>query len=117
MSRSAAAALSRRISRLALIAGREPLEVPEPPIGSPPWIAFSTHLEIKGLRGISFARSVTGIIVVIGRGVWVCPKELCARAERGSQDRQNKYSHHLGHYYVFMVFELHSFQNCSDGGG
>ena len=46
--------------------------------------------------GISFARSVTGIIVVIRRGVWVCPKELCARAERESQDRQNKYSHHMG---------------------
>ena len=61
----------------------------------PPWIAFSTHLEIKRLLRISFARSVTGGAVVIGRGVWVCPKELCARAERESQDRQKKYSHHL----------------------
>jgi hypothetical protein len=38
---------------------------------------------------------VTGGAVVIGRGVWVCPKDLCARAERESQDRQNKRSHHL----------------------
>ena len=44
---------------------------------------------------ISCARSVTEIIVVIGKGIWVCLKELCARAERKSQNRQNKYSHHL----------------------
>ena len=59
------------------------------------WIAFSAHLEIKTLLRISFARNATDIIVIIGRGVWVCPKELCAQAERESQDRQNKYSHHL----------------------
>ena len=58
-------------------------------------IASGTPMEIKGLRRISFARNVTGI----GRGVWVCLKELCARAERESQDRQNKYFHHLAITY------------------
>ena len=65
---------------------------------------------------VSFARSVTGIIVVIGKGVWVCPKELCARAERGSQDRQNKYSHHLAIITFLWFSRCYSFQNCSDVG-
>ena len=46
---------------------------------------------------------MTEIIVVIGKGVWVCLKELCARAERESQDRQNKYSHHLAIDRYLMV--------------
>jgi hypothetical protein len=48
---------------------------------------------------ISRARNVTGVIVVIiGGGFKVQAQDLvrvCARAERESQDRQNKYSAHL----------------------
>jgi hypothetical protein len=63
---------------------------------------------------------VTGVIVVtIGGGFEVQAQDLvrvCARAERESQARQNKYSHHLGVHAEWSLMRLSVLNHAQSKG-
>jgi hypothetical protein len=59
------------------------------------------------------------IVVIIGGGFYVQAQDLvrvCARAERESQDRQNKYFHHLGVHAERSLMRLSGLNHAQSKG-